>query len=823
MSLPVASVLPDLLRALEERGVAILQAPPGAGKTTLVPLALLHASWLGGRKIVMLEPRRLAARAAARFMARQRNEEVGGTIGYRVRLDTRVGPATRVEVVTEGILTRMLQEDPALEDAGVVIFDEFHERSIHADLGLALTLQTRSLLRPDLRLLVMSATLDGSRVASLLDDAPVITSEGRIHPVQVRYLGRSDTRRIEGSVAGAIRLAAAETDGDMLVFLPGAGEIRRVAEQLASSMPPRCRIAQLHGSLPPMEQDLALEPARPGERKVVLATSIAQTSLTIEGVRVVIDAGLSRVARFSPRSGMTRLETVRVSRASADQRAGRAGRVAPGDCYRLWSEGEHASLLPHDRPEILEADLAPLALSLAAAGVRDPRTLDWLDPPPPAGFDAARGLLRSLDALDDGARITSRGREMAALPAHPRIAHMLLESSRAGLGALAADIAALLAERDLLRWAGGPPSADLRQRLDALREGLGEPGVAARVRAEAAELRRAMRISRGDGSVENAGAVLALAYPDRVARRRTGSDSRYLLANGSGAYLDRGDALSREEFLVIAETDGAKPEARIVIAAPISREGLEREFALHIEQEDVVAWDRASGAVAARRRRRLGAIVLDDAELRDPAQPLVRAALLEAIRNEGVASLPWSDASVRLRHRLAFARAVDPVWPDLSDAALHRDLEAWLGPHLDGVRRRDDLARVDLGAAVLSLVPWDLRSRLDTLAPTHITVPTGSRVPVNYADPRAPVLAVRLQELFGLAETPAVGGGRVPLTLHLLSPAGRPVQVTRDLGGFWKSSYFDVRKDLRGRYPKHAWPEDPINAEPTRKARRRGN
>ncbi|MGE5926251.1 MAG: ATP-dependent helicase HrpB [Gemmatimonadota bacterium] len=826
MPLPVADVLPDLLRALEQRSAAVLHAPPGAGKTTLVPPALLDAPWLCGRKIVMLEPRRLAARAAARYMARQRHEEVGGTVGYRVRLDTRVGPATRIEVVTEGVLTRMLQEDPALEAAGIVIFDEFHERSIHADLGLALTLQTRNVLRPDLRLLVMSATLDGARVASLLGDAPVIRSEGRTFPVRVHYLGRSEARYIEAGVAGVIRLAARETEGDMLVFLPGAGEIRRVADLLAADLPPGFRVAPLHGTLPPAEQDRAIEPARPGERKVVLSTSIAQTSLTIEGVRVVIDAGLSRVPRFSPRSGMTRLETVRVSRASADQRAGRAGRVAAGDCYRLWSEGEHASLLPHDTPEILEADLAPLALSLAAAGVDDPRDLDWLDPPPPAGFAAAGALLRSLDALGDDGRITPRGEEMATLPTHPRLAHMLLEGSRAGLGALAAEIAALLAERDLLRWAGGPPSADLRLRLDALREGRGgpgiEPGVASRVRAEAAELRRAMRLPREGGAAEEAGAVLALAYPDRIARRRAGRDPRYLLVNGSGVYLDRDDALAREEFLVIADTDGAKPEARVGMAAPISREDLEREFASRIRQEDVVTWDRAAGAVVARRRRRLGALVLDDAELRDADAALIRSALLDGLRAEGVASLPWSDAAVRLRQRLAFARTIDPAWPDLSDAALEHDLETWLGPWLDGVRRRGDLDRIDLGAAVLSQVPWELRTRLDALAPTHIVVPTGSRIPVDYADPGAPVLAVRLQELFGLAETPAIAGGRVPLTLHLLSPAGRPVQVTRDLAGFWKSSYFDVRKDLRGRYPKHAWPEDPLHAEATRRARRRG-
>ena len=825
MPLPVAEVIPDLARALEERGAAVLHAPPGAGKTTLVPPALLDAPWLAGRKIVMLEPRRLAARAAARYMARQRGEDVGGTIGYRVRLDTRIGPRTRIEVVTEGVLTRMLQEDPSLETAGLVIFDEFHERSIHADLGLALTLQTRDVLRPDLRVLVMSATLDGSRVASLLDDAPIVRSEGRVHPVRTHYLGRSEARRIEGSVAGAVRAAAAETEGDILVFLPGAGEIRRVAELLEPEMSRGFRIAQLHGSLAPAEQDRALEPAGPRERKIVLATSIAQTSLTIEGVRVVVDAGLSRVPRFSPRSGMTRLETVRVSRASADQRAGRAGRVAPGDCYRLWSEGEHASLLPHDTPEILEADLAPLALALAAAGVTDPGTLAWLDPPPPAAFEGARGLLRALDAIDAAGRITSRGREMADLPVHPRIAHMLIEGSGAGRGALAADVAALLAERDVLRWAGGPPPADLRLRVEALRDDRVTPGVeagvAARVRAEAAELRRAMRLPREPGPVDDAGGILALAYPDRVARRRAGSDPRYLLSNGSGAYLDRGDALAREEFLVIAETDGARPEARVVIAAPISREEIERSLAASIVREDLVTWDRTAGAVLARRRRRLGAIVLDDAELRDPDAALVRAALLDGLRVEGIASLPWSSAAVRLRQRLAFVRSLDPSWPDLSDAVLERELEAWLGPHLDGLRRRDELGRIDLGAAVLSPVPWELRSRLDALAPTHIIVPTGSRIPADYSDPAAPMLAVRLQELFGLAETPAVGGGGVPLTLHLLSPAGRPVQVTRDLGGFWKSSYFDVRKDLRGRYPKHSWPEDPLGAEPTRRAKRR--
>jgi ATP-dependent helicase HrpB len=827
MQLPVATVVPALARALADRGTAVLQAPPGAGKTTLVPPALLDAPWLAGKTIVMLEPRRLAARAAARFMARMRGEQVGETIGYRVRLDTRVGPRTRIEVVTEGVLARMLQDDPALEAAGIVIFDEFHERSIHADLGLALALQSRDLLRSDLRILVMSATLEGARVASLLGEAPVITCEGRTHPVRIHYRGRPDPRGLEGSVTRTIRSALTDAEGDVLVFLPGAGEIRRVAERLAGEpLPPGVVIARLYGALPPAEQDRALEFARPGERKIVLATSIAQTSLTIEGVRVVVDAGLSRVPRFSPKSGMTRLETVRVSRASADQRAGRAGRVAPGDCYRLWSAGEHASLLAHDTPEILEADLLPLALSLAAAGIANPGELAWLDAPPAAPFEGARALLGTLEALDGEGRITARGRAMSRLPVHPRIAHMLLEGARSGAGALAADIAALLGERDVLRWSDGPPPSDLRLRLDLLREGRragadADPAGVARVRAEAAELRRAMQLRSEPAEREDAGGVLALAYPDRVARRRSGT-SRFLLASGAGAVLDRSDALAREEFLVVAETDGARPEARILIAAPIARDEIEHRFAAQIVREELVTWDGAIGAVTARLRRRLGAIVLDDADLRDADPGLVRRALLDGLRAEGIGSLPWAEAAARLRQRVAFLRAIDTAWPDLSDPALEASLEEWLGAHVQGIRRRSELARVDLAPALLSLVPWKLRSLIDALAPTHFVVPTGSRIPVDYTDPAAPVLAVRLQELFGLSETPSIGGGKVPLVLHLLSPAGRPVQVTRDLAGFWRSSYFDVRKDLRGRYPKHAWPEDPLGAEPTRRARRRG-
>ena len=808
----------------------MLQAPPGAGKTTLVPLALLGERWLEGRKIVMLEPRRLAARAAARRMAQLRGERVGDTVGYRVRMDTRVGPATRIEVVTEGVLTRMVQEDPALDGIGLLIFDEFHERSIHADLGLALAREAQAVLRDDLRIVVMSATLDGTAVARLLGDAPVVASEGRSFPVAIRHLPRRDGSRVEGAAAAAIRLALSETEGDLLAFLPRAGEIRRTESLLrGGALPPATRILPLHGSMPPEAQDAAIAPSVAGTRKVVLATSIAQTSLTIEGVTVVVDAGLSRVPRFSPRTGMTRLETVRVSRASADQRAGRAGRLGPGTCYRLWSPADEAGLRPHDTPEILEADLAPLALELAAAGIGDPSALALLDPPPAAALAQARELLGQLGALDRSGAITAHGRRMAKLPLHPRLAHMVIRGGEQALGGLACSLAALLADRDILRGAGAPPESDLRFRIDALREGgahahgyeIDAIGLR-RVRAEADDLRRQLRIRDERADPARAGGVLAFAYPDRIAQRRPGGGGRYLLRSGGGAVLPAGDRLAEEPYLVVTETDGGRPEGRVALAAPVTEEEILADFADQIEREAVIAWEDAAAAVTTRRRTRLGAIVLADAPLRDADPAAVAAALLDGIERAGIDALPWRDSARQLRDRLRFLHRLDPSWPDVSDAALAARLREWLAPRVAGMRRRDELDRLDLADALLGLVPWDRRQALAELAPTHLAVPSGSRIAIDYADPAAPVLAVRLQELFGLAETPRIGRGTVPLTLHLLSPARRPVQVTRDLAGFWRGSYFDVRKDLRGRYPKHHWPDDPLAAAATARARPRG-
>ncbi|HET7631985.1 MAG TPA: ATP-dependent helicase HrpB [Gemmatimonadaceae bacterium] len=832
--LPIHTVLPALRSALAQRTAVVLQAPPGAGKTTVVPLALRDEPWLAGQRIMMLEPRRLATRAAARYMARSLGESPGQTVGFRVRGESHVGSTTRVEVVTEGILTRRLASDPGLEGVGLVIFDEFHERSVHADLGLALTLESQAVLREDLRILVMSATIESDPLAAMLGDAPVIRSDGRTFPVDTRYLPRRPDTRLEQDVALAVRRALTESGGDVLVFLPGAGEIRRVYDLIdaaASSLP--TRVFPLYGALPVGDQDAAIAPSPRGQRKVVLATGIAQTSLTIEGVRVVIDAGLSRVPSFSPRTGMTRLETVRVSQASAEQRRGRAGREGAGVCYRLWNEHEEHQLLPRDRPEMLAADLAPVALELAVAGVGDPAELKWLDPPPPAALRQARELLVQLDAVDQAGRITTHGRRLGGLGTHPRLAHLMVRGAEAGAGDLAATVAALLEERDLLQGDGGPPPADFALRVEAVAGRTA--GVAAagaridggtlhRVRELAARWRGALGGSGGHGAtIPSIGALLSLAYPDRIARRRDGQRTRYLMRNGQGVALADAAAFPDAEWLVVAETDGRQPESRIYLAAPIEAEEVEAQFAEQFSVDDEYSWNSAREVVAARRVTRLGAIVWQESVISEPDPQAMAAVLLRELQRQGIAALPWSDSARLLRQRVAFLRTVDPAWPDWSDAALEATTEAWLAPLLAGARGVDDVRRSDLGAALLGQLTWEQRAALDVQAPTHLTVPTGSRIGVDYADSSAPVLGVRLQELFGLADTPRIAGGRVPLVLHLLSPARRPVQVTRDLAGFWRSSYADVRKDMRGRYPRHYWPEDPLQAEPTRRAKpRRG-
>lgn len=829
--LPIEPLLPALARTLEGAGAAVLQAPPGAGKTTVVPLAMLTEPWLAGRRILLLEPRRLATRAAARRMASLLGERLGQTVGYRIRRDTTVGPRTRIEVVTEGILTRMLQHDPSLDGIGLVIFDEFHERNIHADVGLALALESRRVLRADLRVLVMSATLDSAPVARLLGDAPILTSEGRSHPVETRYIPLRPDTRLEAAVASAVREALSRETGDILVFLPGQGEIRRTAELLTPG--DGWSLYQLFGNLPQVEQDAAIRPAPTGRRKVVLATSIAETSLTIEGVRVVIDAGLARVPRFDPGSGMTRLATIRVSRASADQRRGRAGRTAPGVCYRLWAAAEDHALLPRATPEILEADLAQLALELAVSGVVDPAALDWLDPPPAPALAEARALLRQLEALDARGHATPHGRRMAELGTHPRLAHLLLRGAEANAAPLAAMLAALLEERDVLRGDGGPPDADLTLRVDLISGRQTPPvyhgwkvdrGLVQRVREEARAWRGALGGMTRGGTEQSlsVGALVALAYPDRVGQRRTGQGGRFLLRNGQGAATDS-PALALSEYVVAASLDGDRRESRIWLGATLQADEVRALFGPQFEPEEILAWDERVDGIVAAEQIRLGALIIEERPLRNPDRDHLRKAVLERIVRGGIGGLHWTDTAIEVRQRLAFLHALlgDP-WPDVSDGALLKRIEHWLGSSLEGVRRRADVDRIDLAAALLAQLGWEARGQLDDLAPTHLTVPTGSRVRVSYEDPAAPVLAVRLQEVFGLAETPRVGGGRVPVTLHLLSPAHRPVQVTRDLAGFWRSSYFDVRKDMRGRYPRHYWPDDPLAAEPTRRAKPKG-
>ncbi|MBL8961140.1 MAG: ATP-dependent helicase HrpB [Gemmatimonadetes bacterium] len=837
LSLPISGVLPALRDALGKGPNAVLVAPPGAGKTTMVPLALRDAPWLGAQRIVMLEPRRLATRNAAHRMAALLGERVGETVGYRMRRDTQVSARTRIEVVTEGVLTRMIASDPTLDGVGCLIFDEFHERSLHADVGLALALHTQRLVRDELRLLVMSATLAAEPVARLLGHAPVITSEGRSWPVDVRYAAPRDAhQRLEGSVVALIQRALRETpEGDVLAFLPGQAEIARVQQRLADDQV-AAEVHPLWGSLSFAEQDRALQPSPAGRRKVILATSIAESSLTIDGVRIVVDSGVSRVPRFSPRTGMTRLETVRVSRASADQRAGRAGRQAPGVAWRLWDEGDHAGLLAAAAPEIAEADLAPLALELAVAGV-DVTDLAWLTPPPPATLARARVLLQQLDALDANGRVTPHGRELSTLGTHPRIAHMLRRAVTPEATALACDLAALLEERDILQGDGPAHDADLRLRVElvrAARRGDRLPDHAGEMRvrrdtvravAEAARAwRRQLDLRRDVDWTDDTGVgrLVALAFPDRVAQRR-GDSSRYLLRSGGGVVFRDSPALAREPWLVVAETDGRVPEAGVYLAAPLTLDDVRADFTAQVTVEDAVAWDATAQAVRGTRRETLGALVLHEAVAPRPDPALVLAALRAHLVDSSLGALTWSDSAVAVRQRLACVHHHLPEWPDVSDAALLADVDGWLLPHLDGVRSAAQLAQVDLGALLLNRLDWSQRSRLEALVPTHYEAPTGSRLPIDYADPAAPVLRVRLQEMFGLSDGPRVLEGRVTVVLHLLSPAHRPLQVTRDLAGFWRSSYRDVQKEMKGRYPRHYWPDNPLEAEPTRRAKPRSS
>ncbi|PWC57482.1 ATP-dependent helicase [Azospirillum sp. TSH7] len=844
-ALPIDPVLPALLEALDSRGTAVLQAPPGAGKTTRVPLALLDAAWLKGRKILVLEPRRLAARAAARRMASMLGEAVGETVGYRVRLDTKIGPKTRIEVVTDGLFLRQLQEDPELPAVGAVLFDEFHERGIDSDLALALVQEARGALRDDLRLVVMSATLDAAPVATLLADADgpaaMVTSEGRAYPVETHHLDApTQGTRIEDAVAAAVRRALREEPGNALVFLPGVGEIRRVQSLLdQSDLGPNTVIAPLYGDLSAEAQDRAIAPTPPGQRRIVLATSIAETSLTIEGIRIVVDSGLMRVPRFDPRGGMTRLATVKVSQASAEQRRGRAGRLEPGVCYRLWPEATHKALAPFTTPEIADADLAPLALELAVWGVSDPASLSWLDQPPTAAMAQARELLTGLGALDKSGAITPHGRRMAGFGVHPRLAHMMLAGKAMGQGALACLVAALLGERDIVRSQPGFRDADLRLRVDLLRgeerggqgaaRGLSvDRGGAQQAVKQARQWRRQLGVRDDDAMDSHAvGILVALAYPDRIGQRRPGGQpggvaAQYRLSGGRGAYFQDAEPLSAEEWLAIANLDGAARESRIFLAAPVTLADLEESFADDIRSETIVAWDAREQMVLARRRRMLFALILKDEKLAKPPADAMTAAMIEGIRALGPACLPWTDELRKWRTRVMFLRAREgDVWPDLSDAALMDGLEEWLAPFLDGVSRRAHLERIDLSSALRALLPWELRTRLDAEAPTHVEVPSGSRIPIDY-DGEEPVLAVRLQEMFGLAETPRIAGGRVPLLLHLLSPARRPVQVTRDLASFWANAYKAVKADLKGQYPKHYWPDNPLEAEPTARAKPRG-
>jgi len=830
--LPIDAVLDELARTLAGHNAAVLVAPPGAGKTTRVPLALLDAAWLNNKKIIMLEPRRIAARASAERMARTLGERAGETVGYRVRFGSKISRATRIEVVTEGIFSRQILDDPELTGVAAVLFDEFHERSLDADLGLALARDAQIGLREDLRILVMSATLDGARVAKLLGDAPVISSEGRAFPVETRYLGRKADAPLERQMADAIAMALRADPGSVLAFLPGAAEIRRTQNLLGERVHDAAtEIVPLFGALDAAVQDRAIAPAPKGQRKVVLATSIAETSLTIEGVRIVVDSGVARVPRYEPDIGLTRLETVRASRAAVDQRRGRAGRTEPGVCYRLWDEPQTASLAAYTQPEILSADLSSLVLDLAQWGVSDPSALAFLDSPPAPALKEARSLLRELGALDGDGRITAEGKSLRALALPPRLARMIVDSHRFGAGEEAAEIAAVLTERGL-----GGDSVDLDARLDQFRHDRSQRATSARSLAQrwasqgggekkGSPQNKRQQVSPGAGDQPATGVMLALAFPDRVARNR--GNGSFVLANGRGAAVDPASALARAPYIAVAELTGTAANGRILLAATIALGDIERHFADQIETADEISFDRGAMALRARRRRTLHAITLSEAPLSFAPSAETATVLADGLIAAGLDRLPWSKPAKQWRDRVMFLRKAEGEnsqnsWPDLSDDALATQREAWLVPALYDKTALKEFSAGDLSDALMTLLPWELRARLDREAPTHFEAPTGTQLAIDYEAEQGPTIAVRLQELFGLTTHPSLAKGAVPLVLELLSPAHRPVQVTRDLPGFWRGSYAAVRSDLRGRYPRHPWPEDPANAMPTRRVKPRG-
>ncbi|MYM61869.1 ATP-dependent helicase HrpB [Pseudomaricurvus sp. HS19] len=836
--LPIQEVIPAIREALNAGDELVLEAPPGAGKTTLVPLALLQESWLQGQKIIMLEPRRLAARGAAERLAANLGEPVGATVGYRVRLDSKVGPDTRIEVVTEGILGRWLQDDPSLDGVGLLIFDEFHERSLDADTGLALTLQGRDLFadlrEQPLKLLVMSATLEGDRVSTLLGGAPVVRSEGRAYPVDIRYGDpyRFD-QRTDARVVATVLQALQEEEGSLLVFLPGVGEIRRVEEQLRERLTDSSvLLAPLYGDLSLDQQRLAIAPSPQGQRKVVLATSIAESSLTIDGVRVVVDAGLSRGPAFDPVSGLTRLNTRRVSRASSEQRAGRAGRTAPGACYRLWSRQQQDELAAYPDPEITNADLAPLALQLLAWGCNDPTDLLWLDPPAVGPFRQALEMLHQLGAVSaDLCQLTELGQQLPALPAHPRLAAMMLEGQQLGHAQLACQLAALLSERDPINSG----SADIGLRLELLN---GERKIDGRQRSAVERLRQQVRQylrilpDLDHGRTVNActadqavGLLLACAYPDRVALRRSEQGRNYQMANGRSVELAEGDPLAREPALVIAAAGGqqGRSQDRVFLAAALDMALFQSLCPERLQSQVVVEWDERAGKLVAEEQLKLGRLVLQRQRLTDVQPEIRQQALVELVAKRGLSLFDWSEEVQQWRGRVMLMRSLqdgeNSPWPDVSDTGLLATLHEWLAPYINDVSKLEDFRRLNLLSMLQSLLPWPLPAQLDEQVPTHVVVPSGSRIAIDYTQ-TPPVLAVKLQEMFGCVDTPTVAGGRVRLLCHLLSPARRPLQVTQDLRGFWSGSYEHVKKEMKGRYPKHPWPDDPLQALPTAKTKR---